>query len=227
MSNERDKQSMDELVSATYRKHSTERAPDELNRKILAMAANDVSRSGRNSPLFGSWTRPLTLAATVALSFAVVLEITKLPDNESAPIPPTPPPVAASESLSKAFTPAKNGSVEEARNQARQREGFNRDESLVAEPQAVPELDARQDAALADSTTDVAKAEILQEVAPAAQTPSIAGETKVSDAERGCDAETRETAKDWLACIEALRRSGAVAAADREYEDYILQFPVE
>ena len=36
----------------------------------------------------------------------------------------------------------------------------------------------------------------------------------------------RQSAEDWLECIEVLRESGAVEAANLEYEAFILEYPV-
>ena len=57
--------------------------------------------------------------------------------------------------------------------------------------------------------------------------PVPAAEKTQSNVERPCDAITRESAEDWLRCIEELREAGAVDAANREYEAYFLEYPVE
>ena len=265
MNNERDKNLKDELVSATYREHSSERTPEEIDRKILEMAATQLSRSGNVAPLFRAWTKPLALAATVVLSFAIVLEVTRLPQDVASPAVLTKPAMPASKSLREDFTPPDNSSVEKARDQARLRDGFNRDESLVAEPQTVLESASRQKAAPGDKPSESNDADIVPEPAPAAnampasddsspvlakRSPdseieqpegvalgrtlessvasfSVMEENEVIDAHRSCNALQRETAEDWLACIENLSRSGAVSEAEKEYEEYIRQFPVE
>ena len=265
MNDERGKQSMDELVSATYRDHSTERAPEDLNRRILKLAAEETSRSRNVNALFGSWTKPLALAATVALSFAIVLEVTKLPQDVATAPTATLPAVPASDSLREDFTPRDNSAVTGAREQARLRDGSNRDESLIAQPQAVIDHDARQSTAAAGAPAETLEEEVVHEPAPAAKAmltsddegtdrarrnasmdyvPSdsvvaertvgsaaapltMALEKKESDAEESCEAKERKTAADWLACIERLRLAGADSQADREYEQYILKFPVE
>jgi hypothetical protein len=44
---------------------------------------------------------------------------------------------------------------------------------------------------------------------------------------RSCDETVRETAEDWLACIDNLRKSGDVDAANQEYEAFVLEFAAE
>ncbi len=262
MNNERDKQAMDDLVSATYREHSAERAPEHLNQKILAMAAEGSGRSKNLRPLFGPWSRSLGLAATIALSFAIVHEVTQVPQD----VPGSASPVALSnDSVREEFTPKIGSAVEEARSQARLREGFNQEEARVTDPQARGKLESRQDTFTADAPTETPEAEIIPQVAaepdaagfsdadqpnrskrsqsadfeqadksvaenvakPAAAAFAMSLESKESDAIGSCEPIERETADEWLACIEKLRRAGAALAATREYEEFILKFPVE
>jgi hypothetical protein len=262
MNDERDKQSIDDLVSAAYREHSSERTPEHLNRKILEMAAHGAERSGNIRPMFGTWTRPLALAATIALSFAIVLEVTRLPENIASPAAPA---VPAGPSLREEFTPKDESAVDAARDQARLRDGSNRDDRLVAEPQAAIELEKRQNEVVADTPAEVSAAAIVAEAesvaksvdAPDSDSPvrsrralqseadsansagretatgqasaafSMAEEKEASDTETGCDANERANAASWLTCIEELSRSGAVSQAEKEFEEYILKYPVE
>ena len=65
----------DQRVSQTYRSLANEQAPPELDRKILAMAANAGKR-----PLYSrwmSWTRPVAWAATITLCLAITLELSR------------------------------------------------------------------------------------------------------------------------------------------------------
>jgi len=77
MTNERDNEDMDTRVSETYRKLSAPRVPDHLNQTILRMAA--AKRPGKGGFLFAAWVKPVTLAATIVLSLAIVLELTEVP----------------------------------------------------------------------------------------------------------------------------------------------------
>ncbi len=71
----------DKLVTQTYRDGEQERAPEHLNRAILKSAAD--SARPRYSRLT-TWTRPMAWAATVMLSVALVLEVTKVPSQVPA-----------------------------------------------------------------------------------------------------------------------------------------------
>lgn len=231
MNNDQDRHAKDESVSAIYREHSNESVPESLNRKILDRANREVSRGNDSETVFGSWTKPLALAATVALSLAIVLEVTKLPDDVAVPGASRPPAAPAADSIREDFTPKDNSAMEAARNQARLRDGSNRNDSLIAEPQAAVESKLRHEAE--DAPAEVAEAENISSVTPerstglASSSLSIVQEKRESDTEAGCTAAERESAEDWLACIETLRRSGATVEADSEYEEFILQFPAE
>jgi hypothetical protein len=66
----------DALVSRTYHESAAEGAPDHLDRAVLQEAARAARpRYAR----FRTWTRPLAWAATIILSVALVLEVTKVP----------------------------------------------------------------------------------------------------------------------------------------------------
>lgn len=215
MSNDRDDEMLDQEVSKNYREHATERAPEHLNAKILKMAADEVRESRRFSSLFDSWTRPLALAATVVLSFAIVLEVTRDP-GIVVPVATVP------ESLQNEFEPKDTSALDDARNQARLRAGSNqtgdlelkrdRDDSPALNPQSQPEPAAASRQAAAQSG--------FSPLSPSAEKSEPA-------VEQGCDDRLRETAERWLLCIKALRDAGAEELAEREYEQFVLQFPDE
>ena len=79
MSNERNNLGQDPLVTNTYKELARERAPDHLNEKVLRLAAD---RSRTPYARARAWMRPAAWAATIGLSFAIVLELTKLPQIE-------------------------------------------------------------------------------------------------------------------------------------------------
>ena len=79
MSNERKNQEEDRLVAEAYRELARERAPDRLNEKVLRLAA----QAGRSRyGLARTWMRPAAWVATIGLSLAIVLELTRLPQIE-------------------------------------------------------------------------------------------------------------------------------------------------
>lgn len=206
MTTERDKEAIDELVSQTYREHSVEQAPERLNQEILSMATDDASRGSRTNFLFAAWTKPLAWAATIGISLAVVLELSQVPGSSVDIAAP------AAESIREEFAQQRTDVLDEARKQASQESGQNQNASLADE---VTLQDA--DVAIIGKQNEFSK--LVRPVPAAEKTPS--------DAERPCDAITRESAEDWLRCIEELREAGAVDAANREYEAYFLEYPVE
>jgi len=206
MTTERDKEAIDELVSQTYREHSVEQAPERLNQEILSMAAGNTSRGSRTNFLFAAWTKPLAWAATIGISLAVVLELSQVPGSSVDIAAP------AAESIREEFAQQRTDVLDEARKQASQESGQNQNASLADE---VTLQDA--DVAIIGKQNEFSK---LVHPVPAA-------EKTQSDVERPCDAITRESAEDWLRCIEELREAGAVDAANREYEAYFLEYPVE
>lgn len=206
MTTERDKEAIDELVSRTYREHSVEQAPERLNQEILSMAADNASRGSRTNFLFAAWTKPLAWAATIGISLAVVLELSQVPGSSVDIAAP------AAESIREEFAQQRTDVLDEARKQASQESGQNQNASLADE---VTLQDA--DVAIIGKQNEFSK---LVRPVPAA-------EKTQSDVERPCDAITRESAEDWLRCIEELREAGAVDAANREYEAYFLEYPVE
>lgn len=84
MSIERKNTDRDPLVADTYRALANERTPDHLNEKVLRMAARE---SRTRYSVARSWTRPLAWAATIGLSLAIVLELTRLPETEPDVVP--------------------------------------------------------------------------------------------------------------------------------------------
>lgn len=206
MTTERDKEAIDELVSQTYREHSVEQAPERLNQEILSMAADNASRGSRTNFLFAAWTKPLAWAATIGISLAVVLELSQVPGSSVDIAAP------AAESIREEFAQQRTDVLDEARKQASQESGQNQNASLADE---VTLQDA--DVAIIGKQNEFSK--LVR--------PVPATEKTQSDVERPCDAITRESAEDWLRCIEELREAGAVDAANREYEAYFLEYPVE
>lgn len=86
MSNEPENRVTDSRVTETYRELAREHVPAHLNERVLKMAAGDRTPYARAR----AWMRPAAWAATIALSFAIVLELTQLPplDDEALSLSP-------------------------------------------------------------------------------------------------------------------------------------------
>lgn len=78
MNSDRRNPETDQLVADTYKELAGERAPDHLNERVLRLAADGRTRHAFTR----AWVRPVAWAATVGLSLAIVLEVTRLPQNE-------------------------------------------------------------------------------------------------------------------------------------------------
>lgn len=79
MTSNADKPGDGRLVADTYRSLATEQTPEHLDQRVLGMATR--ARRTRYSRT-RAWVRPLAWAATIGLSIAVVLEITRVPLTE-------------------------------------------------------------------------------------------------------------------------------------------------
>ncbi len=253
MSNERDSDIVDNFVSQSYRQHSDEEAPEHLNQKILKLAASELKKRGTLSTLLAHWSKPLAWAVTIALSLAVVLQLTTVPEPAAE---------LATDSLSKEFAPQDTEILEDAINQARLRAGPNQqlvhdDEvtsrsssadrdapSGVAAPAAAaaspprssvkPVLEETFQQGVADqqpgdlNEVDTAIAEPKRtETRQKSANYAVIAEKQESDAPAHCDDDARETAETWRACIEALSRSGATREAQQEYEAFKREFAEE
>jgi len=75
----------DQLVSATYRELANERPSDALNASVLRQAATAAKPRYLRSM---SWMRPTAWAATIGLCFAIALEVTRVPQPDSAVFSP-------------------------------------------------------------------------------------------------------------------------------------------
>ena len=158
----------DAQVSAGYRDLARERTPDHLDKAVLRAAAR--AARPRYSRL-RSWTRPMAWAATVVLSVALVLEISKLPAPDSTLLE-EPAREKALESATEAdadeaaFAPAETERPE-ASTPAAAAPALSRDDALqapgavsagrVAAPQPAPasELEKRQRSASVPEAMDM------------------------------------------------------------------------
>ncbi len=232
MTNERDKEDMDTRVSETYRELSAPRVPDHLNQTILRMAAS--KRPGKSDFLFAAWVKPVTLAATIALSLAIVLELTEVPTTaiQTEVIPAI---EQQAESIAEEFAPQETDSLGRAESRSRAQFELNRmpvreDETAAADERIVEELVLKD--------TDLAKSEVKGKTNSFAASPAAAAlpaaRKRAADmpdsnqpAATSCDEKARLSADTWLDCIDKLRESGLTQDADREYEAFILEYPAE
>ena len=222
----------DARVSQVYREAATEKAPPELDRKILSMAATATrSRYGRAR----AWIRPMAWAATIGLSLAFVLELTQVPD--SAPISAGGSDAdtfeVLDEEVASEAAPARAKSDRRLRQEVEERS--DAPATMLSAPAAVePAAEAEADRAVAEFEADdmslmrdaeeQARAQAGQ-TQPAAATAGFSALAEKKEQVPGCDEDARETALSWYACIEELRQAGLADLAAQELESLRGVFP--
>ena len=215
MTKEQDREDMDELVSETYRELPAPRVPDHLNQTILRMA--EKKGRGKADSLFATWVKPVTLAATIALSLAIVLELSELPVTS---VQMEVEPAAREERVPQETDRLDEVLLEELvleDTDLAKSEAKGKLESFAASPPAAALPAARKRAAdMPDSNQPTA-----------ISTTGFAMEIGESELSAACDERARQSADSWLACIDQLRESGATLDADREYEAFLLEYPAE
>jgi len=232
MTNERDKADMDARVSEAYRELSAPRVPDHLNQTILRMAAKQSP--GKLNSLFAKWMKPVTVTATIALSLAIVLELTEMPTT-AIQMEAVPAIESQAESVREEFTPQETDSLDRAEGRARSQ--FEQSSMPVREDEPAP-ADALILEELVLKDTDLVKSQAKDKIDSFAASPSAAAlpaarklAADMPDANQPatatCDEKARQSAETWLDCIDKLRESGFSLDADREYEAFILEYPAE
>lgn len=195
MTSERKNEDRDRLVRDTYKALAKERAPDRLNNQVLRQAA-DAGRSRYS--LTRAWTRPVAWAATIALSLAIVLDLTRLPQTRSDAIGISAPDVSMDE-----FVPRDMTILRDAENMARTQAGAN--QTPVASSRADDAVRVDEGSAVTSFTAVSQKEELESDYA--------------------CAEESRESAESWFECIEQLRADGLADRAAAEYEKFRRIFP--
>jgi hypothetical protein len=195
--------------------------PAELDRIVLANAREAIRRHRSPPPYRGvRWALPVGLAATVVLSFAVLLQLGLLPrpaKDSEAPIEAHfhPDGAGSAESASDAAmaspAPPPQGVLDRPRDEAA-RAGARRNETpRELSPLAVEKKQAMQ----AQS-----RAERDQEVAVASSRAAAPAQGKAAPASGQL-----EDPAAWLRRIEALRAQGKTAQADREWQAFRKAWP--
>ena len=213
----------DTRVSEAYRALATETTPPELDETILRMAA---SNGPTRYALVRRWLRPVAWAATIGLSLAFILEISRYQDI----------PVASAPVMEKA----------EVRAVSHDADVNSRDEDIVSRklnkhagspiagkalaPSADDAVPAAMESAVQrpDIATDGASA--LPETEGTLRLPASEARPAASSAEKKeqaehCDAAVRATAESWFSCVEDLREDGLADAARQELDALLIEFP--
>jgi hypothetical protein len=211
MSIERDEPpvTVDESVSRAYRGIADERVPDHLDRAVLGKAARAARPGYARSR---AWTRPLAWAATVALSVAIVLELTRQPaleeparweapaslDEVQSPAPPD------------ASVPAERGATGDGRSMHLIPEA--REKPTRAQKTATPVVESVAVEEKREADEPAAAPALQRALAPQSAAASIEAEFAVGDPGE-CPPEATQQPSSWLECIERLERAGHVDEA--------------
>ena len=186
-------------VSDAYRDVATETTPVTLDEQIIDAARRETrTRYG----LARAWMRPVAWAATIALSFAFILEMTYFAEDPLAVDPAVP--IRDEERAEPAARPA---TVEESAKRTRA--------PVVAAPAfKVEDSPVLQEAAemAGAASADAAHREALSSLAAPAD-------------DMHCSLEARQGAATWYACIVSLRDQGLDEAASVEFERLLDAFP--
>jgi hypothetical protein len=229
----------DPRVSDAYREIASEKTPVELDRKVLAMAAAEV-RAANGFPR--TWFRPLAWAATIALSFAFVLEMSQV-DDAPAPL--------ADADMADVLeqSPGPVDAAAKQKDEGRMRQQLNKRSSDAP-------ASAKASIAPARSLPSTADAALNQPgmASPAVESPSVASDFELDDmstlreeeeqartrseparafaaiAEKkeqseGCDEDARAAADTWYQCVKTLRDTGQMEPAQQELDALLAEFP--
>ena len=205
MSTDSDNDAGSGVLSATYRELAVEKTPPALDEAILEMAKTGRSAHAPAGNLFLRWTRPLAWAATIGLSLAIVLEVSRQSPN------------VGYDHAAEPETPALQESAQDnapIRRQSEERQSLSGSESDGG-ASADRNLEALQ---YVNPVTIEPKIQADASAAPGAPVlPDTAGV--------GCHRDTRASSELWLECIRRLRRDGNTDLATSEYTEYLKRFP--
>ena len=217
MTNERDKEGRDQLVSDTYRTLSSETTPEALNKSVLKMAA-DASGDNRH-PLFAIWMKPVAWAATIGLTLTIAPQLTEIPTEIAHPLPAVQ--SAAKEAVSN-DTDRANKPEERARQRVESTAAGSRDDEAVVTIDLKMQKTKRRVDAYATSAPGMA-----QTSPKTSDAPATAILEEAVTAIQACDDTARTSAESWFACIEDLRNAGATESANVEYLALKDRYPTE
>jgi len=227
MSNERSESDVPQLVSDAYREIASERTPEALNQEILRQAAAASKPSFMGLIPYTSWMKPLAWMATIALSLAIVLEL-----SEIQPVTTREPTMSSPAPASTQPIPPDASDRADAADTATDQLGAVRQEIGRNDAVPSPSSPARDDEVeLTVPAPSQEFTKIQPSVVPDARTraESIARpmSQKATAAADGCDEATRESPETWKECIQSLRDRGQIDQADREYEAFVARYPPE
>jgi hypothetical protein len=238
----------DPRVSDAYQEMANETTPAELDRKVLAMAAAGA-RPPRGLPR--TWFRPLAWAATIALSFALVLEITQVDDIQVDSVATPRADADLAEEFEESALPADAERAQ--KDEARVMQQLNkrssdapaaakaaiapaqldtgvRDAAANAPAPASPAASQAPESSAESSRFAPAESDLLREAEDQDRMRSERGRAvsaleENKEQSEGCGEDARVSVESWYVCIQVLRDTGQTELAQQELEALLVEFP--
>jgi hypothetical protein len=219
MTNERDNEARDQLVSDTYRSLASETTPEALNQSVLKMAADASTSGDSRHPLFAIWMKPVAWAATIGLTLTIALQFTEIPTEIAQPAPAVQ--SAAKESMSNDM-----GRPNRPREEAQLRSDSTTMDS--SHDEAIITIDLKTQKAKRQVDDYAASAPGMAQILPKTQdAPAAAMLEEAEAAIQACDDTARKSAESWFTCIQDLRNAGETELANMEYLALKDKYPTE
>ena len=205
-----------DAVGAAWRDASFERPPADLDARILATARQPRSATPVAAARRQRWLQPLAVAATLAISIAIVLEIVRIDERlDRQPSRPGPLPAAASgDEAATGAPPAVDADIA-----AELREAVESKRTPAATPAAAPAAGGRSD--FADVPDEAGREPALRARTADA---SLNRELAAGADDDPC-AVDNDDPENWLACIAGLDAAGDSRAAALQREQFAERFP--
>ena len=186
-------------VSDAYRDIAKETSPAKIDDRVLALARQEArTRYG----LARTWVRPVAWAATIALSFAFILELSYFRDD-TLPIDLAAPPAMDSDTGEK---------VEPALQEA----PFKRSPAAIIAAPEIKTRDARQ-MRETEERADTATSDLANETPLSSSSRALLPDEDEADVDH-CTTEAQQSAVAWYSCVVALRNQGLHDAAKAEFD---------
>ena len=226
---------VDAELSAIYQATANTRSPRDSDDRILQLAARQAE-SAKGGPFLTAWLRPLTFAATVGLSIALLLEVSEV--DVFRPVQDLSAPTAQGGDAAEPGTERPARTAPDGQ-QLRDAAGTAREQLRAVDADEAASLRAMPGSGQAPETAPVEagaavkqrlaadreEAGEIQERIEATSPGALRSDTARDATEAGCTAQQRQNRDSWLACIAALESAGLSAAAEAERADLLHVFP--
>ena len=212
----------DSRVADVYRAVADERTPQHLNETVLRMAAR-----GARTPYARAraWLRPAAWAATIGLSLALVLELTRLP-QESLPYDGAPADAASAEPYRPdSVQPAEASAVIESTAISPDKAPLNEEWRARELPAKVAPAPAMPDEEVAIDAGADAPAVKIDAKSDARRLLPVQAEMRSSAPQYLCPADVRDSADRWYDCIETLRETVPESRIAAELDKLVAAYP--